>query len=116
MARQRQIVMNDPMQREMDLGFLAQFPLTPQGRIAEEELRPEDEVEDQRRVRYEKPKRKRRIKVTPGEIWNEYTNGQMFNDAQELSQRIEKAENFFIGDQWKGVNAPDMDKPVFTRC
>lgn len=61
-----------------------------------------------------KQKKKRRVKVAPGQIWNEYFNGLMFNDSQELSERVEKAENFFIGEQWKGVNAPDMDKPVFN--
>lgn len=61
-----------------------------------------------------KAKRPRRIRTEPGQIWNEYQKGQMFNDAQDLTNRIEKAENFFIGDQWKGVNAPELDKPVFN--
>lgn len=59
-------------------------------------------------------KKKKKCKTAPGEIWTEYQNGQLFNDAQDLAARVEKAENFFLGDQWKGVNAPDLDKPVFN--
>ena len=53
-------------------------------------------------------------KVQPKEIWEEYAKGKMYNDSIDLYDRVEKAENFFLGRQWIGVNAPDMDKPVFN--
>lgn len=55
-----------------------------------------------------------RAKTLPKEIWEEYAKGQMYNDSIDLYQRVEKAEDFFLGRQWLGVNAPDMDKPVFN--
>lgn len=55
-----------------------------------------------------------RIKTLPREIWEEYAKAQMYNDSIQLNERVEKAENFFLGRQWIGVNAPDMDKPVFN--
>lgn len=55
-----------------------------------------------------------KIKTDPREIWEEYSKGQRYNDSIELYKRVEKAENFFLGRQWIGVNAPDMDKPVFN--
>jgi len=55
-----------------------------------------------------------KIKLQPQEIWEEYGRGQMYNDSISLYDRVEKAENFFLGRQWVGVNAPDMDKPVFN--
>lgn len=54
------------------------------------------------------------LKLQPREIWEEYGRGQMYNDSIELYERVEKSENFFLGRQWVGVNAPDMDKPVFN--
>ena len=54
------------------------------------------------------------IKLLPKEIWGEYGRGQMYNDSIGLYERVGKAENFFLGRQWIGVNAPDMDKPVFN--
>ena len=103
MARQREMAMNDVAVPEDIFDVIEAGALEDLGSESPKKV-----------PRSEKPKRKRRVKVSAGEIWNEYFMGQMFNDGQDLAQRIEKAENFFIGEQWKGVNAPDMDKPVFN--
>lgn len=53
-------------------------------------------------------------RVTPEGVLNEYQRGQSYNSGIELAERVQRSEDFFIGDQWKGVNAPDLDKPVFN--
>lgn len=54
------------------------------------------------------------IKKTAGEIWQEYKDGVSFNDRIELYDKVERNENFYIGRQWEGVNAPDLPKPVLN--
>lgn len=55
-----------------------------------------------------------RGKVTPETVVREYQRGLSYNSGIELNDRVQRSEDFFIGDQWKGVNAPDLDKPVFN--
>ena len=55
-----------------------------------------------------------RERYGPTRIWNEYERGRNYNQAIELYDTVEQNENFYIGDQWNGVNAPDLDKPVFN--
>lgn len=50
----------------------------------------------------------------PADIWAEYQRAVSFNESIALYDRVEKNENFFIGKQWEGVNAPELDKPVFN--
>lgn len=50
----------------------------------------------------------------PGEVWLEYQKALQFNDGIGLAERVKNNENFFLGRQWEGVNAPDLDKPVFN--
>lgn len=52
------------------------------------------------------------IRTAPEEVWGEYQKGLAYNQAIGLFETVQRNEDFFIGDQWKGVNAPDMDKPV----
>ncbi|MBQ4062167.1 MAG: hypothetical protein IJD14_04865 [Christensenellaceae bacterium] len=59
-------------------------------------------------------KRPRRIKTDPAEVWAEYEKALMYNDAIDLPNRVKNNNNFFIGKQWEGVKAPDVDKPVFN--
>ena len=54
------------------------------------------------------------IKKKPSEIMSEYKDGETFNSNRELYENVAKNERFYIGDQWDGVNAPDMTKPVFN--
>ncbi|HBS60887.1 MAG TPA: hypothetical protein DEA44_16695, partial [Firmicutes bacterium] len=54
------------------------------------------------------------INKTPSGIWSEYEKGMQFNESIELPETVKTNENFFVGKQWEGVNAPDLDKPVFN--
>ncbi|MBE7026114.1 MAG: hypothetical protein E7410_00890 [Ruminococcaceae bacterium] len=55
-----------------------------------------------------------KTKLTPEGIYNEYQKGVSYNQSIELYEKVRKNENFFIGNQWEGVDAPDLDKPVFN--
>ena len=55
-----------------------------------------------------------KINTTPKAIWDEYSNGQTYNQSQGLYETVEKNEKFYLGDQWDGVNAPNLMKPVFN--
>lgn len=50
--------------------------------------------------------------VTPGGIYDEYQQGVSYNYNIDLYDKVRKNESFFIGNQWEGVDAPDLDKPV----
>lgn len=52
--------------------------------------------------------------ITPAKVWNEFVRAKHFNDAIGLYETVEKNEHFYIGDQWHGVNAPDLDQPVMN--
>ena len=54
------------------------------------------------------------IKTAAQEIYAEYLAAKQYNASIGLEDRVREYENFFIGRQWEGVNAPDMDKPVFN--
>lgn len=57
------------------------------------------------------------IKSTPAEILAEYHRAQSYNqecNGGSLYERVRQNENFFVGNQWEGVNAPDLDKPVMN--
>lgn len=55
-----------------------------------------------------------KIRKKPEEIYQEYERGQSFNEAIDLYQNVRKNERFFIGNQWEGLNAPDLPKPVMN--
>ena len=50
----------------------------------------------------------------PAEVWALYEKARSFNYAIDLYDNVEKNEDFYIGNQWRGVNAPDLDKPVIN--
>ena len=50
-------------------------------------------------------------KDAPG-IWREFTAGQQYKDAIGLYDTYAQNEDFYVGNQWRGVDADDMDKPV----
>ncbi len=54
------------------------------------------------------------ITTSPHEVYQEYLNAKQYNAVIDLEDRVKTYEDFFIGKQWEGVNAPDMDKPVFN--
>ena len=47
-------------------------------------------------------------------IWSEYQKGIDYHSAIDLYENVEINQNFVNGDQWHGVNAPDIEKPVFN--
>lgn len=51
---------------------------------------------------------------TPEEIFKEYHKCEQYNVSLDLYETVKKNENFYIGRQWEGVNAPDLDKPVLN--
>ena len=55
-----------------------------------------------------------KIKKKPEDIFKEYEKGKEFNTNISLYENVEKNQRFFIGDQWYGVNAPGLMKPVFN--
>ncbi len=55
-----------------------------------------------------------RIKKEPHGIWGEYRRAVSYNQGLELYDTVKKNENFFIGKQWEGLNAPDLNKPVIN--
>ncbi len=55
-----------------------------------------------------------KIRKTPDEIWKEYEKGISYNTGLELYENVERNNNFYNDKQWEGVNAPDLDKPVFN--
>ncbi|MBQ1954701.1 MAG: hypothetical protein II350_03070 [Clostridia bacterium] len=62
---------------------------------------------------------KSEFKLHPDELWREYSEGVDYNESIGLYENVRKNENFFIGNQWEGVNAPDLEKPVLNvlkRC
>ena len=55
-----------------------------------------------------------KIKTDPAGIFGEYNRGVAYNTGIELYETVERNENFYNDKQWEGVNAPDIDKPVFN--
>lgn len=55
-----------------------------------------------------------KIKTEPKAIWEEYQNATSYNERISLYETVKQNENFFVGKQWEGVDAPDLDKPVFN--
>lgn len=54
------------------------------------------------------------IKTTPKEIAEEYREAMAYNSGIGLYDTVSKNERFYSGDQWEGLNAPDLDKPVLN--
>lgn len=54
------------------------------------------------------------IQTEPAKIWDEYQNGINYKTSIDLYQTVKRNEDFYLGKQWEGVNAPDLDKPVFN--
>lgn len=50
--------------------------------------------------------------IDPFKIWRHYQAGVDFKNSIDLYDTVDKNERFFVGDQWAGINAPDLPKPV----
>ena len=55
-----------------------------------------------------------KIKTKPAEIYREYEAAVNYNNSIELYDTVKQNERFYIGKQWEGLNAPDLDKPVLN--
>ncbi|MEG1850019.1 MAG: hypothetical protein RR197_05620, partial [Oscillospiraceae bacterium] len=56
-------------------------------------------------------------KTDPQGIYQEYNDGISYKQGLpqgSLFDVVTQNENFYIGRQWEGVNAPDLDKPVLN--
>ena len=53
-------------------------------------------------------------KITPKTVWEEYLEGENYHRSIDLHEKIKKNEKFYNGEQWEGVNAPDLEKPVIN--
>ena len=52
--------------------------------------------------------------LTPQGVFSEYERGESYNRRIELYENVLKNEYFYIGEQGKGVYAPDLEKPVLN--
>ena len=50
------------------------------------------------------------IATRPEEIFQEYQKGIDYKSRIGLYETVQQNENFYLGKQWEGVNAPDLDK------
>ncbi len=53
-------------------------------------------------------------KLTAAQIWNQYEQDRHYKNNLNLYEKVKQQENFFIGNQWEGVKAPDLPKPVIN--
>lgn len=55
-----------------------------------------------------------RRRCTPEGVWAEYQRGINYNTEILLYERVERNENFFNGNQWIGLKAPDIETPTLN--
>jgi len=53
-------------------------------------------------------------KTKPSDVFDEYQRGRSFKDGLGLFETVEVNENFYVGNHWEGLNAPDLPKPVIN--
>lgn len=52
--------------------------------------------------------------TNPAEVWADYEKGVSYNTSINLYETVKQNENFYIGKQWEGLKAPDLDTPVLN--
>jgi hypothetical protein len=52
--------------------------------------------------------------IKPADIYREYEACVNYNNSVGLYDTVRQNERFYIGRQWEGLNAPDLDKPVLN--
>lgn len=50
----------------------------------------------------------------PAGVWEQYQRGITQKNEIGLFDRVRENEGFYLGDQWEGVNAPGLEKPVLN--
>ena len=53
-------------------------------------------------------------KITCDKVWQEYQRDVSFKNSLDLYEKTKQQHNFFLGRQWEGLNAPDLEKPVLN--
>jgi len=53
-------------------------------------------------------------KLTCHSIWQEYEKDLSYKNSLDLFSKTKQHQNFFLGRQWEGLNAPDLEKPVLN--
>lgn len=53
-------------------------------------------------------------KLTCHSIWQEYQKDLSYKNSLNLFDKTQQHHNFFLGRQWEGLNAPDLEKPVLN--
>lgn len=56
----------------------------------------------------------RKIATQPEDVFKEYDKGKNYKSSIGIYETTERNQNFYLGDQWNGVNAPDIEKPVLN--
>lgn len=54
------------------------------------------------------------IKLRPAQIWREYQKGVDYLSKNNVFETVRQNEEFYDGDQWKGLEASSMPKPVIN--
>lgn len=54
------------------------------------------------------------VKKEPNEVFDELAKGESYKQNIGLYENVRRNNNFFHDRQWEGVNAPNLDKPVFN--
>ena len=54
------------------------------------------------------------MRTDPAGIWAEYQKGVSYNESLGLYEQVRVNERFYVGKQWEGLYAPDLDKPVIN--
>lgn len=53
-------------------------------------------------------------KISYQNIWQEYQRDLDYKNEIDLFGKIKQQQNFFLGRQWEGLDAPDLEKPVLN--
>lgn len=53
-------------------------------------------------------------KLSAQSIWKEYERDVRYKTSLGLFEKVKQQQNFFLGRQWEGLNAPDLEKPVLN--
>lgn len=57
---------------------------------------------------------KKKNKHDVAKIWRDYESGTSYKSAINLYDDVKLNQAFYLGDQWLGVKAPDIEKPVIN--
>ncbi|MEG0092013.1 MAG: hypothetical protein RSA20_09345, partial [Oscillospiraceae bacterium] len=52
--------------------------------------------------------------LTAQEIWGQYEKDVQYKNSLNLFDKVQRQQNFFLGRQWEGLNAPDLEQPVLN--